>query len=202
MMKIGVLVSGRGSNLQAIMDAGKKGEIPAEVAVVISDKKDAFALERARKAGVPEVFVDPKSFSTKKDFFAEIARTLKGKGVELVCLAGFMRIVRDPLLSEYARRMINIHPALLPSFPGLHGQKQAVDYGAKISGCTVHFVDAGVDTGPVILQKAVEVLDDDTEDSLSERILREEHKAFPEAIRLIAEGRVRIEGRKVCVNRR
>lgn len=200
MMKIGVLASGRGSNLQAIIDAIRAGELPVELAVVISDNADAAALERARKAGAPAVHIDPKGFPTKRDFYGEITRLLRAHGVELVVLAGFMRIVKDPLLAEYEHRIINIHPALLPSFPGLHAQQQAVDYGVKVSGCTVHFVDPGVDTGPIILQKPVPVMDDDTGDTLADRILVEEHRLFPRAIRLIAEGKVRVEGRKVYIS--
>jgi len=200
MMKIAVLASGRGSNLQAIMDARDAGDLLAEIALVISDRADAVALERAKKGGVPAVHIDPKQFETKPEFYAAVTQMLKDNGVDLVVLAGFMRIVREPLLTEFAHRIVNIHPALLPSFPGLHAQKQAVDYGVKVSGCTVHFVDAGVDTGPIILQKSVPVLDDDTEDTLSDRILEEEHRLFPRAIRLIAEGKVRIEGRKVVVD--
>lgn len=199
-MKIAVLASGRGSNLQAIIDAIQAGEVPVELALVISDKAEAMALERARKAGVPAVHIDPKQFDARRDFYAAITQMLKDNQVDLVILAGFMRIVKDPLLSEYANRMINIHPALLPSFPGLHAQQQAVDYGVKVSGCTVHFVDAGVDTGPIVLQKSVPVMDDDTGDTLADRILKEEHRLFPRAIRLIAEGKVRIEGRTVHVS--
>ena len=199
MMKIGVMASGRGSNLQAIIDAVETGRLPVEITCVISDNEDAVALERARKAGIRDVYLDVKSFPTRKDFYAKVVETFRNCGVELVVLAGFMRIVKEPLLSAYKDRIVNIHPALLPSFPGLHGQKQAVDYGAKVSGCTVHFVDAGCDTGPIIAQIAVTVKDDDTEETLSERILKEEHKLFPKVIGLIAAGKIRIEGRKVFV---
>jgi phosphoribosylglycinamide formyltransferase-1 len=199
MMKIGVMASGRGSNLQAIIDAVKAGTLPVEIACVISDSKDALALERARKSGIRDVYLDVKSFPTRKDFYAKVVETFKNRGVECVVLAGFMRIVKEPLLSAYKDRIVNIHPALLPSFPGLHGQKQAVDYGAKVSGCTVHLVDAGCDTGPIIAQVAVPVKDDDTEETLSERILKEEHKLFPKVIGLIAAGKIRIEGRKVLI---
>jgi phosphoribosylglycinamide formyltransferase-1 len=199
-MKIAVLASGRGSNLQAIIDAIQAGELPVELAMVVSDKADAMALERAKKAGVPAVHVDPKQFETKRDFYAAITQLLKDNQVDLVVLAGFMRIVKPPLLTEYSNRMINIHPALLPSFPGLHAQQQAADYGVKVSGCTVHFVDPGVDTGPIILQKAVPVMNDDTGDTLADRILKEEHKLYPRAIRLIAEGKVCVDGRRVYVS--
>lgn len=200
MHKIGVLVSGRGSNLQAVMDRIADGYLPLEIAVVISDKGDAFALERARKAGIAAVAVERKACASKEEFEAKIDAKLEAAGCELVVLAGFMRILSAAFVNKWQHKIINIHPALLPSFPGLHGQKQAVDYGVKFSGCTVHFVDAGTDSGPIILQKVVPVLDDDTEDTLAERILVQEHIAMPEALKLWAEGRLEIAGRKVKVN--
>jgi len=199
--KIGVLVSGRGSNLQAVMDRIADGYLPLEIAVVISDKSDALALERARKAGITAVAIERKACASKEEFEAKIDAQLAAAGCELVVLAGFMRILSADFVNEWQHKIINIHPALLPSFPGLHGQKQAVDYGVKFSGCTVHFVDAGTDSGPIILQKVVPVLDDDTEDTLAERILVQEHIAMPEALKLWAEGRLEIAGRKVKVNR-
>jgi phosphoribosylglycinamide formyltransferase-1 len=198
-LRVGVLASGRGSNLQSIIDRSLAGEIDVEVAVVVSDVEDAYALTRARQVGIPAVHVPPGRFKTKltpeaeRDYIA----VLEEHGVEVVALAGFMRILHDDFLERYAGRVVNIHPALLPSFPGLHGPKQAVDYGVKWSGATVHFVDAGVDTGPIIAQAAVPVMDDDTEETLAARILEQEHRIYPEALQLIAEGKLRIDGRIV-----
>ena len=199
MHKIGVLVSGRGSNLQAIMDRIADGYLPLEIAVVISDKPDAFALERAQKVDIKTVAVERKACASKEEFETKINAALEAEGCELVVLAGFMRILSADFVNKWQHKIINIHPALLPSFPGLHGQKQAVDYGVKFSGCTVHFVDAGTDSGPIILQKVVPVMDDDTEDTLAARILVQEHIAMPEALKLWAEGKLTIEGRKVKV---
>lgn len=198
-LKIAVLVSGRGSNLQAMIDAAERGVIKAKVELVISDKADAFALERAKKHGIKTAVFDVKKFKLKDEYEKAIVKELKAADIGLLCLAGYMRIVGHTLLKEFKGRMINIHPALLPSFPGLHAQKQAFDYGVKVSGCTVHFVDEGCDTGPVIVQAAVPVLEHDTEESLSERILGEEHKIYVEAIKLFSEGRLKIDGRKVRV---
>lgn len=199
MMKLGVLASGRGSNLQAIIDACKKKQIPAEVAVVISDKADAFALERAKIELIPAVHIDPKAFKDKNTYELEIVKTLKQHGVELVCLAGYMRIVGEVLLEHYQWKMINIHPSLLPSFPGLHAQKQALDHGVTVTGCTVHYVDQGCDTGPIIVQSAVPVKEKDTEETLSARILEQEHHIYPLAIEFIAKGKLKIEGRRVKI---
>ncbi|MFA5846003.1 MAG: phosphoribosylglycinamide formyltransferase [Thermodesulfovibrionales bacterium] len=199
MLKAGVLASGRGSNFQAIIDAIEKGNLKASIELLITDNPSAFAIERAKKHNIKYLFINPREFAAKDVFFSRIADELKAKGVELVILAGFMRIVRKPLIAAFPGRIMNIHPALLPAFPGLHGQKQALDYGVKISGCTVHFVDEGMDTGPVIIQAAVPVLPDDTEDTLSERILSFEHRIYPEAVRLFAEGRIEIDGRKVKI---
>lgn len=199
MLKAGVLASGIGSNFQAIIDAIEKGNIKASIELLITDNPSAFAIERAKKHNIRYLFINPKEFAAKDVFFSRIADELKARGVELVILAGFMRIVRKPLIAAFPGRIMNIHPALLPAFPGLHGQKQALDYGVKISGCTVHFVDEGMDTGPVIIQAAVPVLPDDTEDTLSERILSFEHRIYPEAVRLFAEGRIEIDGRKVKI---
>jgi len=198
---LGVLASGRGSNFQAIIDEIETGRIPASIMLLIVDNPGAFAIERARKHSIAHIYLNPRAFPTKDSYFVTIAEELKARGVELVILAGFMRIVRKPLIEAFPNRIMNIHPALLPSFPGFHGQKQAVDYGTRISGCTVHFVDEGMDTGPVIIQAAVPVLPDDTEETLSDRILKLEHKIFPEAIRLFAEGRLKIEGRIVKIDR-
>ncbi len=199
-LALGVLASGRGSNFQAIIDEIEAGRLNASVRLLIVDSPGAYALERARKHNIEYLHVDPEVFSSKDDFFKKIADELRARDIELVILAGFMRIVRKPLIDAFPQRILNIHPALLPSFPGLHGQRQAVEYGVRISGCTVHFVDEGMDTGPVIIQAAVPVSPDDTEESLSERILRLEHKIFPEAIRLFGEGRLKVEGRVVKIS--
>jgi phosphoribosylglycinamide formyltransferase-1 len=188
MMNIGVLISGRGSNLQAIIDAAEKGIIPARVAVVISDKPEALGIERARKHNIPTAVLKSE---------AEIVEELEKHAVELVCLAGYMKIVGKTLLDKYYGKMINIHPSLLPSFPGLHAQRQALEHGVLITGCTVHFVDEGCDTGPIIIQSAVPVKEGDTEETLSARILEQEHIIYPQAIKLIAQGKLKIEGR--CV---
>ena len=198
-LRLGILASGRGSHLQSIMDAAAAGKIKAEVAAVISDNKDAFALERARQAGIPALHVNPKNFGSKDEYERAIIKLLKEHNVQLVCLAGYMRIVGKVILDAFPNRVINIHPALLPSFPGLHGQQQAWEYGVKYSGCTVHFVDEGMDTGPIIIQAVVPVFDDDTADTLAARILEQEHIIYPEAIGLLAEGRLKINGRKVLV---
>ena len=195
--KAGVLVSGRGSNLQAILDRIADGYLPLEISVVISDKADAYALERAANVGIKTVVVARKECASKEEFEEKIHAALVEAGCELVILAGFMRILSGGFVSKWQHKIINIHPALLPSFPGLDGQGQALDYGVKFTGCTVHFVDEGTDTGPIILQKVVPVLDDDTHDTLAARILEQEHKAMPEALKLWAEGKLVIEGRKV-----
>ncbi len=199
--RIGVIASGRGSNLQSILDHIAAGELPVEVAVVISDHADAVALERAEKNGIPKVAIPRKECRDKQDFEERIDKALRDHDVELVVLAGFMRILSGSFISKWEHRIVNIHPALLPSFTGLDAQGQAVDYGVKVAGCTVHFVDEGTDTGPIILQKVVPVMDDDTSETLAQRILVEEHKALPEAVKLWAEGRLRIEGRKVYISR-
>ena len=199
--KIGVVVSGRGSNLQSIIDHIAEGKLNVEIAVVVSDHKEAVALERAAKAGIPTAVVERKGCKDKAEFEDKIDAALREAGAEVVVLAGFMRILTGHFISRWEHKIINIHPALLPSFKGLDAQGQAVDYGVKVAGCTVHFVDEGTDTGPIILQKVVPVLDDDTEETLAARILKEEHKALPEAIQLWADGRLTIKGRKVYVAR-
>jgi len=199
LLRLGVLVSGRGSNLQAIIDAIEKGNLDAQVVVVISDKEGAYALERARKHGIEALFIDPKSYESREAHEKAIGDELEKRGVELICLAGYMRILSPYFVNRFRWRIINIHPALLPSFPGLHGQKQALDYGVKISGCTVHFVDEETDHGPIIIQAAVPVLEDDDEDTLAARILEYEHKIYPRAIQLYAQGRLEIQGRKVKI---
>jgi len=200
MLGVGVLASGRGSNLQAILDAIAAGRLSAAVRVVVSDVADAYALERARAAGVPARFVDFKAAGGREAFEGRIVEVLREHAVELVALAGYMRVCGPVLLAAYPGRVVNIHPSLLPSFPGLHVQRAAIEHGAKFSGCTVHFVDAGVDTGPIIIQAVVPVLDGDTEETLAARILRQEHRIFPRAIQLYAEGRLRASGRRVLVD--
>ena len=197
--KAGVLVSGRGSNLQAVLDRIADGYLPLEIGVVISDKADAYALERAANVGIKTVVVARKECASKEEFEDRIHAALVEAGCELVVLAGFMRILSGNFVSKWHNKIINIHPALLPSFPGLDGQGQALEYGVKFTGCTVHFVDEGTDTGPIILQKVVPVFDDDTHDTLAARILEQEHQAMPEALKLWAEGKLVIEGRKVKI---
>jgi len=198
-LPIGVLVSGRGSNLAAILEACARPGFPAHVAVVISDRERALALERARAAGVEALWINPKDFADREAFDAVLVRELTARGVGLVCNAGFMRILSPVYVRAFAGRALNIHPSLLPSFPGLHAQRQALDHGAKVAGATVHFVDEGMDSGPIVLQAAVPVEPGDTEETLAARILGQEHRIYPEAIRLFAEGRLRIEGRRVIV---
>jgi phosphoribosylglycinamide formyltransferase-1 len=196
---LGVLASGRGSNFQSIIDSIRSGFLSAEIAVLVTDNPEAYAIERANNHHIESLIAKPRDFTDRDAYYSHIARELKNRGVELVILAGFMRVVGKSLIEQFSNRIMNIHPALLPSFPGLHGQKQAVDYGVKVSGCTVHFVDEGVDTGPVIVQAAVPVYDDDSEDSLSERILKQEHRVFPLAIKLFSEGKLTVQGRKVII---
>lgn len=200
MFTIGVLASGRGSNFQAIIDSITSGFLKARIALLVTDNPKAYAIERAKNHNIEVLVTRPREFPDKDSYYLHIAKELKSRGVELVILAGFMRVVGRALIKEFPNKIMNIHPALLPSFPGLHGQKQAVDYGVKISGCTVHFVDEGVDTGPIIIQAAVPVYEDDTEARLSERILKQEHKIFPFAIKLFSEGRIAVDGRKVIIN--
>jgi phosphoribosylglycinamide formyltransferase-1 len=193
-----VLISGSGTNLQALLDACAAPSFPARVAVVISNRRDAFGLERARAAGVPAVWI-PHRGKTRGAFDAELVAALQGHGVEWVCLAGFMRIVTPVFLGAFPQRVLNIHPALLPAFPGIQAQAQALAAGVKVAGATVHFVDAGTDTGPIIAQGAVPVRDDDDEDALKARILAVEHELYPRALRQAVEGRLRIDGRRVVV---
>ena len=201
-LRVGVLASGNGSNLQAVLDASRSGTIDVEVAVVLSDVEDARALDRARRAGVPALYIPPGPRRTRLSREAEVQYTvaLESHGVDLVALAGFMRILHDDFLRRFDGRIVNIHPSLLPSFPGLDAQRQALEYGVKWTGATVHFVDAGVDTGPIIIQAAVPVRPDDTRDTLAARVLEEEHRIYPQALQLIAEGRVQLEGRRTCVD--
>jgi len=196
---LGVLVSGNGTNLQAIIDRIESGALLASVACVISNRADAYALERARKYGIPAIHLNHKEFTNREAYDSALVAALREHGVELVILAGFMRILTPTIIDAFSNRIMNIHPALLPAFPGLDAQKQAIEYGVKVSGCTVHFVDAGCDTGPIIIQSVVPVLEGDTEESLSQRIHKEEHRIYPEAIQLFAEGRLKVEGRRVLV---
>jgi phosphoribosylglycinamide formyltransferase-1 len=202
-LRVAVLASGRGSNLQAIIDAIENGQVHSKIVAVISNKKDAVALERARKHGLPDVFVDPKPFAGRPDsreaYDRALLEILTSNDVELVLLAGYMKIVTKVLVNAYTNRMMNIHPSLLPSFPGLDVQKKAIEWGCKLAGCTVHFVTEGVDEGPIILQAAVPILDGDTPDTLAARILIQEHKIYPRAVQLFAEGRLRVEGRRVLI---
>jgi len=198
---IAVLVSGRGSNLQAIIDSIENGYLKARISVVISDIGDAFALERAKKYRINAVHIDPKIFGSKDSYEEEVMRILNNHNAELVLLAGYMKILGKTLLTAYKNRILNIHPALLPAFPGLHAQEQAFEYGVKVAGCTVHFVDEELDGGPIILQKCVEVKDNDTAQTLAERILEQEHKIYPEAVKLFVENKLRLEGRKVKIIR-
>jgi phosphoribosylglycinamide formyltransferase-1 len=193
--RIGVLVSGRGSNLQALLDAATANALGGAVAVVVSNVGDAFALERARTAGVPALFLDHRGLS-REDWGREVACRLREHEVELVCLAGFMRRLSPALLGEFPGRVLNVHPSLLPAFPGLEAQRQALDYGAKVSGATVHLVDEGLDSGPVVLQEAVPILEADTLEGLSARILEVEHRLYPRAVRILLEGRYHLEGRR------
>ncbi len=202
MINIGVLVSGRGTNLQAIIEAVEEGRIEGEISIVVSDNPDAYALKRAKQYNIETQYIDFNKFKNRENYDKKIEEYLKEKKVDLVVLAGYMRILSPYFIRTYKNKIINIHPALLPSFPGLHTQRQAVEYGVKVSGCTVHFVDEGVDSGPIILQKTVEVKDNDTEESLAERILKEEHQIYPRAIQLFSEGRLIIKGRKVFIKKR
>ncbi|PIR17403.1 MAG: phosphoribosylglycinamide formyltransferase [Deltaproteobacteria bacterium CG11_big_fil_rev_8_21_14_0_20_49_13] len=199
-LPIAVLVSGSGSNLQAIIDASQNGSLNAEIRVVISNRPDAFAMTRCEKHGITSVVHEGKAYPTKNVFENAIIKTIKDSGAELICLAGFMKILSPAFIKTFGGKILNIHPALLPSFPGLHGQKQALNHGVKIAGCTVHFVDDGVDAGPIILQAAVPVENNDTEETLSARILKEEHKLYPKAIELFADKKLKIQGRRVLIS--
>ena len=201
-LRIGVLGSGSGSNMQSIQDAIEAGTLDAEIVCVISDVPGARILERAAKYGIEAAYLDPAPIKTKLDGEAErrYMDYLESHDVDVVVLAGFMRIVKSGLLGRFPNRVLNIHPALLPAFPGIAAWKQALEYGAKIAGCTVHFVDAGTDTGPIIIQKSVVVNDDDTPESLHARIQVQEHEAYPEALRLMATGKLHIDGRRVVLS--
>jgi phosphoribosylglycinamide formyltransferase-1 len=194
--RLAVLLSGRGSNLVALADACARGEVPAEIVVVVSNRADAPGLERARERGIAVVVV-PSKGKTREDHEREVIAALEAAGAEWICLAGYMRLLSPEFIGRFPNRIVNIHPALLPAFPGLDAQHQAWDYGAKVSGCTVHLVDAGCDTGPVILQRTVPVLDDDTAETLAARILEQEHVAYATALRMLLTRRWRLDGRRV-----
>ena len=199
MKKIAVLVSGGGTNLQSIIDSVESGYLDLEIAVVVSNKEDAYGLTRARNRSIPTAVLKHGDYSSREEYEEKLIELLDGLAVDLVVLAGFMRVLTPLFVNHYHHRIMNIHPALLPGFPGVHGQQQAFDYGVRFSGCTTHFVDEGTDTGPIILQAVVPILDDDTVDTLAARILKEEHCIFPESLRLWSQGRLCIEGRKVTI---
>jgi phosphoribosylglycinamide formyltransferase-1 len=194
--RLGVLISGRGSNLQSIIDAIAARRLDASLAIVISNRQDALGLARARDAAVEALFLNPREYADREAYDTAIAGALTSRGVSLVCLAGFMRLVGRPLLDGFPDRILNIHPSLLPSFPGLEAQRQALEHGARVSGATVHLVTSTLDDGPIVLQAPVPVLDGDTVDSLAARILVEEHRLYPEAIQIVLDGRWTIEGRR------
>ncbi|MBF0240685.1 MAG: phosphoribosylglycinamide formyltransferase [SAR324 cluster bacterium] len=194
---VGVLVSGSGTNLQAIINAQEKGDLPISIQVVISNKESAYALERAKNHGIPSFYISHKQYESREKFDQAMHEVLVAHGVELIVLAGFMRLVSPWFVTQWKMKIINTHPALVPSFPGVHAAKQALEYGVKITGCSVFFVDDGVDTGPVIIQAAVPVLSEDTEDSLQARIQVQEHQILPQAIHWIANKELKVEGRKI-----
>lgn len=197
--RVAVLLSGRGSNFRALHDAMREGKINADIVLVFSNKADAQGLQTAKERGLETLYFDPKAYPSRDDYDAAIVEELKKREVDLVCLAGYMKIITPLFCQAYRNQIMNIHPALLPSFPGLHAQKQAVDYGVRYSGATVHFVWEEVDAGPIILQAVVPVYQDDTEETLAERILKEEHRIYPEAVRLYFEGKLEVRGRKVYI---
>jgi phosphoribosylglycinamide formyltransferase 1 len=199
LLRIGVLASGRGSNFEALVKAIEAGGVPAVMAVLVSDRASAPVLEIARAHGIEALFIDPKQYPSREAHEKAIMAALDERGVGLVCQAGYMRILGPAYIEHFRGRALNIHPSLLPAFPGLHAQRQALEHGAKVTGATVHFADEGVDTGPIVLQAAVPILPGDTEETLSRRILEVEHRIFPEAVRLFAEGRLVLDGRRVKI---
>jgi phosphoribosylglycinamide formyltransferase-1 len=199
LLRIAVLASGRGSNFQALVEAAEGARLPAVVAVLISDRGAAPALDIARAHGIEALFLDPKQYPNREAHEKAVIAALEDHGVGLVCHAGYMRILTATYIEHFRGRALNTHPSLLPAFPGLHAQRQALEHGVRVSGATVHFADEGVDTGPIVLQAAVPVLPGDTEETLSRRILAEEHRIYPEAVRLFAQGRLSIEGRIVHI---
>ncbi|HVQ77704.1 MAG TPA: phosphoribosylglycinamide formyltransferase [Candidatus Binatia bacterium] len=199
LLPVGVLASGRGSNFEAIVRASESGQVPARVVVLVSDRPDARALDVARRHGIETVVVERRDHPSLEAHDKAVAGALDRRQVALVCLAGYMRILSADLVRHFHGRLLNIHPSLLPAFPGLHAQRQAIEHGVRVAGATVHFVDEGLDSGPIVLQAAVPVRSGDTEAALAQRILAEEHRLYPEAIRLFAEGRLRIDGRRVHI---
>ena len=199
--RIAVFISGRGSNFKAIHDAILAKKINAEISLVFSNKKDAPGLKIAQKRNLDTLFLDPKDFGSNEEYDREIIKEINKRGVDLICLAGYMKILTPLICREYNNRIMNIHPALLPAFPGLHVQRKAIEWGVRYSGVTVHFVTPNIDMGPIILQAVVPVLQDDSEETLSERILKEEHKIYPEAVRLFFEGRLELRGRRVYIKK-
>ncbi len=199
MKKIAILASGRGSNFQAVLENIQAGKISGTCVALITDNKEAYAIERTKKAGVPVIVHNYKDYPSKEAYEADLLASMKKTGADLFICAGYMHIVGTVITDTFAGRMINIHPTLLPAFPGLHGQRQALQYGVKVAGCTVHFMDSGLDSGPIIVQKVVPVLDDDTEDTLADRILEQEHVALSEAVALFCDDRLKIEGRHVRI---
>ena len=198
--KLAVLVSGRGSNLQAIIDSIEREELDASISIVISNTRDAMALQRAKEHEIKTILIDPAKHIDSKEYDKALTDKLKEYSIDLICLAGYMRILGEEVIQTFEKKIINIHPSLLPAFPGLNAQKQAIEYGVKFSGCTVHFVDLGVDSGPIILQTVVPVYDKDDEKSLSKRILEQEHHLYPKAIKMIKESKVNLNGRIVTSN--
>jgi phosphoribosylglycinamide formyltransferase-1 len=198
-LRVGVLASGRGSNFRALAEAAASGRLPAAIVVLVTDRASAPALDIARAHGIEAVIVDPRQHPSREAHEKAVIGVLDERRVGLVCLAGYMRVLSAGFVSHFAGRLLNIHPSLLPAFPGLHPHRQVLEHGVRVSGATVHFVDDGVDTGPIVLQAAVPVLPDDTEARLSERILVEEHRLYPEAVRLFARGRLEIRGRRVHI---
>lgn len=198
--KLAVLVSGNGSNLQVLIDRIESGELAARIVCVVSNNAEAFAITRAEKHGIPVVLHENSRYKLRRDYDAALVGILRQHEVDLVVLAGFMRILSEVMVNAFPNAIMNIHPALLPAFPGLHAQQQALEYGVKYSGCTVHFVDCGTDTGPIILQAVVPVMPDDTEETLSARIQAEEHRTYPEAVRLYIEGKLLVDGRLVRIH--
>lgn len=200
-LQLAVLASGRGSNFDALCQAIERGELNADIKVLVSDKENAPALEKARKRNIEAVYLNPRSYNNRDEYETDLVKLLKKQQVTVVALAGYMRLVGPVLLEHFQYRIVNIHPALLPAFPGLQAQQQAVDYGVRYSGCTVHIVDAGTDTGPILMQAVVPVLPDDNGDTLAERILAEEHQIYWRSLQLLAKGRVYIDGRKAVVKK-
>lgn len=200
-LRVAVLASGRGTNLQALIEEWQNNALPVDFVGVGSDKTDAYALLRAQEAGIPTAAFPMDCYANRDEQEKAVRDWLEDSNVELLILAGYMRVLSSAFLKEVNYPIVNIHPSLLPSFPGLHAQKQALEYGVKVSGCTVHFVDEGMDSGPIIMQEAVPVFDEDTEDSLAERILKVEHEIYPEVIRLLAAGKIQRQGRRVCIRR-